>query len=161
ENGGQRTSSAPGSETVLLQFNQPFVNHNGGQLAFGPDGMLYIAAGDGGSADDPMGNGQNKKVLLGKILRIDVSRTTGDLTYRIPPDNPFAGANDGSRGEIWAYGMRNPWRFSFDPQTGALWVGDVGQSNREEVDIVEKGGNYGWNIMEGKACRGGGSNCNK
>src|SRR5262249_16811265 len=116
---------------------------------------------DGGSGNDPMGNGQNKKVLLGKILRIDVSGVSGNLKYRIPSDNPFAGATDGSRGEIWAYGMRNPWRFSFDAQTGTLWAGDVGQSAREEVDIVEKGKNYGWNIMEGSGCRGGTSNCNR
>lgn len=161
ETPGERTASARSSETILLQYNQPFDNHKGGQLAFGPDGMLYIAVGDGGSGNDPMGNGQNKKVLLGKILRIDVSGTSGDLKYRIPADNPFANQSDGSRGEIWSYGMRNPWRFSFDSLTGALWAGDVGQSAREEVDIIEKGGDYGWNIMEGKDCRGGTSNCNR
>ena len=138
----------PGSESVLLEVNQPFSNHNGGMIAFGPDGMLYVALGDGGSAGDPMGNGQNLGTLLGSILRIDVTQGT---PYAIPADNPFAGKAD-ARGEIWAYGLRNPWRFSFDREAGDLWAGDVGQGAREEVDIIRRGANYGWNVMEGSRC---------
>jgi len=137
----------PGSETVLLEVEQPYTNHNAGALAFGPDGMLYIASGDGGSSGDPHGNAQNTDSLLGKILRVDVS-TPG--AYTIPPDNPFAGG--GGRPEIWAYGMRNPWRMTFDPATGLLWAADVGQGDVEEIDVIERGANYGWNIMEGPAC---------
>ena len=135
------------SEAVILEIAQPFDNHNGGQLAFGPDGYLYIGMGDGGSGGDPMRNGQNKNVLLAKLLRIDVSDRT---RYRVPSDNPFAAG--GGRGEIWAYGLRNPWRFSFDTGTGALWLGDVGQDAWEEIDIVSRGANYGWNIMEATHC---------
>ncbi len=141
------------SAFIILQINQPFTNHNGGNLAFGPDGDLYIGMGDGGSGNDPDSNGQNRGVLLGKILRIDVNDTTATRHYRIPPDNPYAGNGQGWREEIFAYGFRNPWRWSFDPPTGQLWVGDVGQGAREEVDIVIKGGNYGWKIMEGTICR--------
>jgi glucose/arabinose dehydrogenase len=130
----------------MLEVAQPFANHNGGALEFGPDGMLYVALGDGGSGGDPQGNGQNTNALLGKILRIDVS---GDA-YRVPPDNPFAGG--GGRGEIWAYGFRNPWRITFDRETGELWAGDVGQNTWEEVDRVVRGGNYGWNVLEGNEC---------
>jgi len=130
------------SETILLEFDQPFGNHNGGCLAFGPDDHLYIASGDGGSGGDPSGNGQSLTTVLGKILRIT---TTG----AIPADNPFVGMGGGVRGEIWAYGMRNPWRFSFDRLTGDLWCGDVGQNAIEEIDLVVKGGNYGWNLFEG------------
>jgi glucose/arabinose dehydrogenase len=148
----------PAGEQQLLKVDQPFSNHNGGQLAFGPDGYLYIGLGDGGSGNDPNGNGQNLNVLLAKVLRIDVSGD--DATYDIPQDNPFAGRND-ARGEIWAYGFRNPWRFSFDRNTGELWVGDVGQNSREEIDLVERGGNYGWKITEGFDCRGGTSDCDK
>ncbi|MDP9245749.1 MAG: PQQ-dependent sugar dehydrogenase [Chloroflexota bacterium] len=135
------------SELVILEIAQPFDNHNGGQLAFGPDGYLYIGMGDGGSGGDPMGNGQNRNVLLGKLLRIDVSDRTRS---RIPSDNPFAAG--GGRGEIWAYGLRNPWRFSFDTQTGALWLADVGQNAWEEIDVVSRGANYGWNVMEATHC---------
>ncbi|HEV2250615.1 MAG TPA: PQQ-dependent sugar dehydrogenase [Candidatus Limnocylindria bacterium] len=135
------------SEVVILEIAQPFDNHNGGQLAFGPDGYLYIGMGDGGSGGDPMRNGQNTNVLLAKLLRIDVSDRT---RYRVPSDNPFAGG--GGRGEIWAYGLRNPWRFSFDTETGLLWLGDVGQNQWEEIDLVSRGANYGWNVMEGTHC---------
>jgi len=135
------------SEAIVLEFSQPYRNHNGGQIAFGPDGYLYIATGDGGSGGDPRGNGQNPNTLLGAILRIDVDGTS-EGAYGIPPSNPFVGMAN-HRPEIYAYGLRNPWRLSFDPQTGALWAADVGQNAYEEVDIVVAGGNYGWNIMEG------------
>ena len=140
------------SEEVLLEILQPYTNHNGGQIAFGPDGYLYIGLGDGGSSGDPENNGQTLSTLLGKILRIDVDSPAPELPYGIPADNPFAQNAFGYREEIFAYGFRNPWRFSFDPVTGRLWCGDVGQSSREEINIVEAGGNYGWNIMEGTAC---------
>lgn len=142
----------PASETVILEIEQPYGNHNGGQIAFGPDGYLYIAMGDGGSAGDPQGHGQNLKTLLGAILRIDVDQTETGQNYAVPTDNPFYDATAKRRLEIYAYGLRNPWRFSFDPETGWLWTGDVGQNHIEEVDIVEKGKNYGWNIMEGTTC---------
>jgi glucose/arabinose dehydrogenase len=148
---------AAGSEEVIFELQQPFANHNGGQIAFGPDGYLYVALGDGGSGNDPNNNAQNLGTLLGSILRIYVSR--GGPGYDVPADNPFVGTQ-GARGEIWAYGFRNPWRFSFDRETGDLWAGDVGQSTREEVDFVVRGGNYGWREMEGFGCRGGGSGCN-
>jgi glucose/arabinose dehydrogenase len=151
-------AALPESETVILEVAQPFSNHNGGQIAFGPDGYLYIGLGDGGSARDPQGNGQNTATLLGSILRIDVSG--GEAGYSIPSDNPFVGQGN-ARGEIWAYGLRNPWRFSFDSTTGDLWVGDVGQNTREEVDVITRGGNYGWSIMEGFDCLDGGDDCNR
>ncbi|MEW6509772.1 MAG: PQQ-dependent sugar dehydrogenase [Bacteroidota bacterium] len=141
------------SAFIIIEINQPASNHNGGNVVFGPDGYLYIGMGDGGSGNDPNNNGQNLSVLLGKMLRIDVNDTTATTHYRIPPDNPFAGNVLGWREEIWAYGFRNPWRWSFAPVTGDLWVGDVGQVTREEVDVVVKGGNYGWKIMEGFICR--------
>ncbi len=130
-----------GSEVQLLTIPQPFSNHNGGCLAFGPEGMLYVASGDGGSGNDPGDHAQNLSDLLGKILRLRPDGT-------VPADNPFV-ATPGARGEIWAYGLRNPWRFSFDRNTGALWTGDVGQDAVEEIDIVERGRNYGWRVYEG------------
>jgi glucose/arabinose dehydrogenase len=140
----------PASERLVLQVDQPFANHNGGQLAFGPDRRLYVALGDGGGEGDPDGNGQSLGTLLGKILRIDPRPGSG-LAYRIPAGNPFAG-RAGARPEIWDYGLRNPWRFSFDPATGDLWIGDVGQDSWEEVDHepARSGGrNYGWDLREG------------
>jgi glucose/arabinose dehydrogenase len=147
------------SEEILLTYAQPFENHKGGKLAFGNDKYLYIATGDGGSGGDPNKNGQNKKALLGKILRIDVSKTGANTKYGIPADNPFAGNTEGFREEIYAFGLRNPWRFSIDRTTGFLWAADVGQDKIEEIDIVEKGGNYGWNPMEGNDCYT--ANCDK
>jgi glucose/arabinose dehydrogenase len=140
------------TERVLLTVEQPFPNHNGGQLAFGPDGYLYLGLGDGGSGGDPQGNGQNPATLLGSIVRIDVN---GDEPYAIPADNPFA---DGAGGapEVFLYGLRNPWRFSFDRGTGQLWIADVGQNAYEEVDRVDPaadaGANLGWNLMEASHC---------
>ncbi len=135
----------------ILSVAQPFSNHNGGQIAFGPDGMLYIGFGDGGSGGDPHGHGQNRATLLGSLLRIDVDR--GD-PFAIPPDNPFVNQPD-ARPETWAWGLRNPWRFSFDRETGDLYIADVGQNDWEEVNAVASsmaGLNYGWNIMEGRHC---------
>ncbi|MCB0283629.1 MAG: PQQ-dependent sugar dehydrogenase [Calditrichaeota bacterium] len=145
------------SERILLEVNQPQGNHNGGMIAFGKDGYLYISFGDGGGGGDPYHNGQDPKTLLGAILRIDVNGTQDTLQYKIPEDNPFTDAADGSRHEIFAYGLRNPWRFSFDRATGMLWCGDVGQGQWEEVDIIRKGQNYGWNVMEGFHCYGSSS----
>ena len=142
----------PDSELIILEIPQPFKNHNGGHLLFGPDGYLYIGLGDGGSRGDPHGNGQNRKTLLGSILRIDVSATDSEHPYGIPVDNPFVGLVDGTREEIWAYGLRNPWRFTFDKANGQLWAGDVGQKGYEEVNIIRPGINYGWNIREGLHC---------
>ncbi len=135
------------AETILLTFAQPFSNHNGGMIEFGPDGFLYIATGDGGSANDPGNRAQNITELLGKMLRIDVNQGT---PYGIPSDNPFVGT--AGRNEIFAIGLRNPWRFSFDRQTGQLYAGDVGQNAIEEVDIITRGGNYGWRVFEGTQC---------
>jgi glucose/arabinose dehydrogenase len=152
---GQRAD--PGSERSLLHFDDPFANHNGGQLAFGPDRRLYVAFGDGGSGGDPLGNGQSLGTLFGKILRIE-PRPAGGRPYGVPPDNPFVG-RDGARPEIWDYGLRNPWRFSFDAATGDLWIGDVGQNAYEEIDhepAGEGGRNYGWNRREGLHAYNGG-----
>jgi glucose/arabinose dehydrogenase len=139
------------TENILFTVDQPFANHNGGGLVFGKEGFLYIGLGDGGSGGDPMCNGQNINVLLGKMLRIDVdSSPAAGLNYAIPPDNPFVGQN--GRDEIWLYGLRNPFRFSFDSATGNLWIGDVGQDKFEEVDMLtpqQGGANMGWNIREG------------
>lgn len=151
----------PGSEQVLLHIDQPYPNHNGGQLAFGSDGMLYVGMGDGGGGGDPNGNGQRTDTLLGKILRIDVDHRTADRPYAIPADNPFA--TGGGMPEIWALGLRNPWRFSFDTETHDLWIGDVGQGQWEEIDHQRAGtgagANYGWNVMEGDHCYATGQQC--
>ena len=146
----------PGSATTILTVDQPFSNHNGGQLQFGPDGMLYVSLGDGGSAGDPLGSGQDRGTLLGSILRIDVN---GASPYGIPADNPFVGMT-GVRGEIWAFGLRNPWRSSFDAPTGTLYIADVGQNEIEEVNAVpavQGGINFGWSTMEGTRCFNSGS----
>jgi len=150
--GGTQPPGAPESTAVrvITISHTAFANHNGGQLQFGPDGMLYIGTGDGGGGGDPLGSGQNPGTLLGKILRVDVS----SLPYKVPPDNPFVG-QPGKRPEIWAYGLRNPWRFSFDSATRSLYIADVGQGSREEVNVVaaSTGGlNYGWNLWEGSLC---------
>jgi glucose/arabinose dehydrogenase len=149
----------PASEQVLLTVDQPFPNHNGGQIVFGPDGYLYLGLGDGGGAGDPEGRGQDLSELLGSILRLDVQSGTA---YTVPPDNPFVGQQPAIRPEIWSYGLRNPWRFSFDPGTGDLYIADVGQDKIEEIDVATsesgagRGVNYGWSIMEGSQCLGGG-----
>jgi glucose/arabinose dehydrogenase len=140
------------SELILLEIEQPFSNHNGGQMIFGPDGYLYYASGDGGSGGDPQNHGQRRETLLGAILRIDINQQSNGRNYAIPGDNPFAGNVEGFAEEIYAYGLRNPWRMSFDSQTGTLWAADVGQSGFEEINIIENGGNYGWRIMEGTQC---------
>ena len=147
---GDTASDVPDveSEIVLLTQAQPAANHNGGQLAFGPDGFLYIGLGDGGGGGDTYGNGQNPDTFLAKLLRIDID---GDAPYAIPADNPFVD-DAAHRPETFAWGLRNPWRFSFDRQTGELWLGDVGQSDREEINVVEPGGNYGWPEVEGEIC---------
>jgi glucose/arabinose dehydrogenase len=141
----------PTTELVIIKVVQPAVNHNGGNIAFGPDGFLYIGWGDGGGVNDRFENGQNTSTLLGAMLRIDVDQGN---PYSIPPGNPFAGmtCNTGGCPEIYAYGLRNPWRWSFDALDGDLWLGDVGQGALEEVDIIDLGGNYGWPLFEGTQC---------
>ena len=144
----------PATEGLILAVAQPFPNHNGGQIAFGPDGFLYLGLGDGGSSGDPQNRGQDLTELLGSILRIDVGM--GE-PYTVPADNPFVG-DPGARPEVWSYGLRNPWRFSFDRSTGDLYIADVGQSQREEINVAPaiegagRGLNYGWSIMEGSLC---------
>jgi uncharacterized protein (TIGR03437 family) len=149
----------PASETILLTIAQPYSNHNGGQLRFGPDGYLYVGMGDGGSGGDPQNNAQSRRTLLGKMLRLDVESDLARVL--IPPDNPFVN-DDAARPEIWALGLRNPWRFSFDRATGDLWIADVGQNRAEEIDFQpasSRGGeNYGWNLMEGMQCYRAGCN---
>ena len=157
---GNADQADAASELELLTFAQPYSNHNGGQVSFGPDGFLYIAVGDGGSGGDPQDNGQDRSTLLGTILRIDVNKQENGKAYGIPTDNPFANNGSGYREEIYAYGLRNPWRFSFDVD-GRMWTGDVGQNAYEEIDIIEKGGNYGWNTMEGNHCFEPKSGCDR
>ncbi|MCE7061360.1 sorbosone dehydrogenase family protein [Dyadobacter sp. CY343] len=148
----------PASEVVLFTFNQPYSNHNGGSIQFGKDGFLYIATGDGGSGGDPQNNAQNLQSLLGKILRVDVNATTKG-NYGIPADNPFVSNAQNALPEIYAYGLRNPWRISFDMENTRLFAGDVGQNEREEIDLIVKGGNYGWRVKEGTECFNPASNC--
>ncbi|MEM7314174.1 MAG: PQQ-dependent sugar dehydrogenase, partial [Planctomycetota bacterium] len=138
----------PDSEEEIWRLKQPYWNHNGGTIAFGPDGYLYIGLGDGGSGNDPHGHGQNLETWFGSILRIDVNKKDEGLGYAIPKDNPFVN-REGAKPEIWAYGVRNIWRLSFDRETGHLWAADVGQDRWEEINIIRKGGNYGWNLREG------------
>lgn len=146
--------AAADSEEVLMRVAQPAWNHNGGTVVFGPDGMLYIAFGDGGAGGDAFHNGQNLSSVLGSICRIDVDHKSEGLNYAIPKDNPFEDGKKATfptiRKEIWAYGLRNPWRIAFDSKTGVLWAGDVGQGIWEEIDLIVKGGNYGWSVREGK-----------
>jgi hypothetical protein len=142
------TQADPASEQKILTIPQPFWNHNGGTICFGPDGMLYVALGDGGAGNDPYENGQNLKSLLGSILRLDVDHSEDGKPYAIPKDNPFLHDKD-AQPEIYAYGLRNPWRIAFDHDTGHLWCADVGQNLWEEIDIIKRGGNYGWNRREG------------
>ncbi|MEE8336666.1 MAG: PQQ-dependent sugar dehydrogenase [Dehalococcoidia bacterium] len=150
-----------GSELVILEVGQPFRNHNGGAVRFGPDGMLYLGFGDGGSGGDPRGNGQDPSTLLGSVIRIDVRGASEARPYVIPSDNPIFAAALNARPETWAYGFRNPWRMAFDPATGALWLADVGQDAVEEIDVVTAGSNYGWNRLEGESCYSPASGCER
>lgn len=142
------TKGLPESEEQIMTIQQPFWNHNGGTIIFGPDGYLYVGLGDGGKANDPLQAGQDPSQILGSILRIDVDNRPEGHAYGIPPDNPFVGVT-GARPEIYAIGVRNIWRMEFDPKTGTLWAADVGQNLWEEVNVIEKGGNYGWSLREG------------
>jgi len=148
------------SALMVLEQAQPYANHNGGAVRFGPDGLLYLGLGDGGSGGDPQNNAQNLGSLLGKIIRIDVRNASAGEPYRVPADNPFV-SRPGARGEVWAYGLRNPWRMAFDRATGALWVADVGQNAVEEVDVVRRGDNLGWRLMEGDRCYNPSSGCDR
>jgi glucose/arabinose dehydrogenase len=154
----------PRSEKALLHVDQPFPNHNGGSLQFGPDGYLYVSLGDGGSGGDPQGNGRRLDTYLAKILRIDVDHPSGDRAYGIPADNPFVDRAD-AKPEIWLTGLRNPWRMSFDRQTDDLWIGDVGQGSYEEIDVVRAGAgggeDFGWNVTEGFHCFPSGDSCDR
>ena len=152
------TVADPLSEEILLEVGQPYENHNGGQISFGPDGYLYISLGDGGSGGDPLNAGQDLKNLLGKLLRIDVNSNSDEEKYSIPIDNPFKGNSKGYKEEIYAYGLRNVWRFSFD-LNNRLWAADVGQNKWEEINLIEKGKNYGWRIMEATHCYNPETNC--
>ncbi len=156
--GNDPDQADPASEQILLTVDQPFGNHNAGKLAFGPDGYLYASLGDGGSAGDPQNHGQNTNTLLGNLLRLDVDSVTTAQPYRVPADNPFVNT-PGFRPEIYAYGLRNVWKFSFDSVTGQLWAADVGQNAVEEINLVTAGGNYGWNNLEGDECFPSGSSC--
>lgn len=149
----------PNSEEILLEVPQPYSNHNAGQIVFGPDNYLYISMGDGGSGGDPQNNGQNRATLLGNILRIDIDKKDDGLDYSIPEDNPFYQNNEGIAEEIFAYGLRNVWRFSFDSMTNELWAADVGQNKWEEINIIESGKNYGWRITEGNHCYNPATGC--
>ena len=155
----------PESERIILRVQQPYANHNGGAVVFGPDGMLYIALGDGGSGGDPQGNGRSLNTNLAKILRIDVDVPAGQTpAYTIPADNPFASGDRGALAEIWLTGLRNPWRMHFDPLNGDLWIGDVGQGAWEEIDVARAGVgglDYGWNTMEGTHCYQPQSGCDQ
>lgn len=146
--GADRATATLDSEVEVLRIQQPFWNHNGGTILFGPDGYLYIGLGDGGAAHDPLQSGQDLGNLLGSLLRIDVNQTSADQPYAIPADNPFV-QREGARPEIFAYGIRNIWRMAFDPQTHDFWAADVGQDDWEEINLIEKGGNYGWSLREG------------
>ena len=143
-----------GSELAVLEIDKQYANHNGGSIRFGPDGMLYLGIGDG-SFDR---NSQNLGTLLGKVIRIDVRESSANSPYAVPPDNPFVGV-PGARPEIWAYGLRNPWRMAFDPVTGVLWAADVGRADIEEIDHIVAGGNYGWNRLEGTRCNSPPTGC--
>jgi glucose/arabinose dehydrogenase len=152
------------SKRLIMHIDQPYANHNGGGIGFGPDGYLYIGMGDGGGAGDPGNRARSLASLLGKMLRIDVNGTSGSRNYRIPASNPFVGRS--GLDQIWQYGLRNPWRWSFDRATGALWIGDVGQDNWEEIDRAPntasgagRGVNWGWDILEGRHCYPSGSSC--
>jgi glucose/arabinose dehydrogenase len=162
---GDSTKVKTSSEKVILDFVQPSYRHNGGKLTFGPEGFLYISFGDGlGVGRDRLRNGQDRTTIFGSVIRINVDETEAGLAYSIPESNPFVGETCDSepcREEIYAYGLRNPWRFSFDSKNGRLWLGDVGHNNYEEVNVVKKGGNYGWPIMEGDECHEYVENCDQ
>jgi glucose/arabinose dehydrogenase len=153
--------SDPASEVPILTVSQPFPNHNGGSLIFGADGFLYIALGDGGGAGDPLNNAQSLSSLLGKILRIDVDHPGTDTPYSIPPSNPFYEREDPIRAEIFARGLRNPFKITRDRASSRIWMGDVGQNAREEINILRRGANYGWNIVEGDLCYPEGAGCSR